>query len=340
MRRAQGDADVAKEDNQMTESFEALRVANPRTKPAFPPAVEAVAHSIRTLLAEEGAGAAKRQALRPGRPGRVVGVSAAGVALAAAAAAAVFLTIGSNGVTPSVGVEDAAAAVKQAATVTAAAAEESGTAVVQMTLNGDPWAGETMEWNGADLSVVNNLRDRDGKVGAEWRVVDGMMYTLTPDGWAEMGHPSSIDPDSGTTPAETLAAVREDVGGTTLTRIVDGMVGLTAEEHADGSTIYRGTVAAGLVARETGFKDGEKLRVLPFGYVANDAADPATPLDTAVTVGADGVIREIAVTWGAGDSAWTYTVAYSKLGETPAPVAPENPRPLREMMPGETAGRG
>jgi hypothetical protein len=46
-------------------------------------------------------------------------------------------------------------------------------------------------------------------------------------------------------------------------------------------------------------------------------------LDAAVTVGADGVVREIAVTWGASASAWTYTVTYADLGATPPPAAPE-----------------
>jgi len=50
------------------------------------------------------------------------------------------------------------------------------------------------------------------------------------------------------------------------------------------------------------------IPVLPFGYVAHDAAaDPAAPLDAAVTVG-----------------------AYSRLGATPALVAPANARSLVE----------
>ena len=69
--------------------------------------------------------------------------------------------------------------------------------------------------------------------------------------------------------------------------------------------------------------------MLPFGYVANDeAADPAARLEAAVTVGADGIVREIAVKWGTSASAWTYRVTYSKLGATPAPVAPANARSL------------
>ena len=131
--------------------------------------------------------------------------------------------------------------------------------------------------------------------------------------------------------------MREDVGGATLRRITGGMTGLTTRELADGSTVYSGTVAAGLIARETGFKEGRPLRVLPFGYVAHDeAADPAAPLDVAVTVGPDGIVREIAVTWGTSASAWTYTVAYSDLGATPAPVAPAKARDLlKERMPAE-----
>jgi hypothetical protein len=48
----------------------------------------------------------------------------------------------------------------------------------------------------------------------------------------------------------------------------------------------------------------------------------------ALTVGTDGIIREVAVTWGTSASAWTNTVTYSRLGETPPPVAPANARDL------------
>ena len=158
-----------------------------------------------------------------------------------------------------------------------------------------------------------------------------MMYGIDPeDGrWVELGSPESIDPDSGTTPAEYLAATREDVGGATLRRLTDAMTGLATAQLEDGSTVYSGSVAAGLVARESGFKEGEAIRVLPFGYVAHgDAADPAAAVDVALTVGADGVVRELAVTW----PGWTYAVSYSGLGSTAAPEAPENARPLRRAV--------
>ncbi len=57
-----------------------------------------------------------------------------------------------------------------------------------------------------------------------------------------------------------------------------------------------------MVARETGFKEGEAIRVFPFGYVAHgEAANPTALLASGLTVGADGVVREIAVSWGRWD---------------------------------------
>ena len=251
---------------------------------------------------------------------RFVGVStAAGVALAAAAVTA-FLTIGSSGTGP--GPANAAAAVRKAVTVTAASAERSGTAVVTITHGGGTWATKTVRWNGDDVEIDGDATPRS------LLVVDGMMYAPDPEGpgWIELGPPQSIDPGSGTTPAEYLAAVREDVGGVTLRRITDGMRGLTSASLDDGSTVYRGTVASGLIARESGFKEGHAIRVLPFGYVAHDeAADASSQLDTSITVGVGGAISVIAVSWGT----WRYTVTYSGLGSTPAPVAPPHAKPLR-----------
>jgi hypothetical protein len=124
-----------------------------------------------------------------------------------------------------------------------------------------------------------------------------------------------------------LSAAREDFGGATLRRITSGMTGLTTKTLAGGSTVYSGAVPARLAAPETGFKDGQVLRVLPFGYVANgEAADATAPLDTTVAVAPDGIVRELAVKWGT----WTYTVAYTRLGEAAAVRPPANAIPMRE----------
>jgi hypothetical protein len=311
-----------------SQSLEALRRANPRREASFDEAVDAAAAEVRAWI--ETAVAADRplgHRLRPRR--RLVGLSAAGIALAAAAAVAVFLTVGSSGVTP--GVENAAAAIKKAAMLTATSADQSGSATVRTTHDGQLWAHKTVRWNGDDLEISDESPGGPSS-GLPLLVVNGMMYGHDPDheGWVEVGPVSSIDPGSGTTPTDILAAVREDMGGATLRRITGAMTaaGLTTTNHSDGSTVYSGKVAAGQIARETGFKEGRAIRVFPFGYVAHDAAaDPASLLDTAVIVGADGVIREIAVTWGT----WTYTVTYSQLGSTPALVAPANAKSLQDL---------
>jgi hypothetical protein len=301
----------------MSASLEALRAASPRASADFPQWVEAAGNAVQRAILT-----AAVTASRPRRRRRLLRVSAAGASLATVAVAAVLLTVGSFG--GGQGVENAAAAVGKAARTTASSAELSGTAVVRITQGGQPWAGTTIEWHGDDLVVARGDE-------RELRVVDGTLYGVDPErpgGWLELGDPKSIDPDSGTTPDEYLAFVREDVGGTTLRRITAAMTGLTTDSQADGSTVYRGTVAAGAIARETGFKQGQMLRVLPFGYVAHDeAADPGAPLDVALTVDAGGVVNAIVVRWGS----WAYKVTYDHLGSTPAPAAPANARSLLDL---------
>jgi hypothetical protein len=302
-----------------SESIHALRRANPRTKDGFAERVGVVTEAVHAQIAARAAAGvsarnpkARRQRLRV--------LSGAVVALATATAAAVVLTVGSTGGGP--GVEDAAAAIRKATTVTAASADRSGVALVRMTHNAEPWAEKTIRWNGSDVEITGDTTP------SKLLVVDGVMYAQDLDGsWLSLGSPKSIDPGTGTTPDEHLAAVREDIGGATLRRITEATNGLTTRHLSDGSTVYRGTVAAGLIARESGFKEGRPIRVLPFGYVAHDeAADPTAPLNVAVTVAADGIVSKVTVTWGSS-SKWTYTVTYSDLGTTPAPVAPANARP-------------
>jgi hypothetical protein len=299
----------------MSESIDALQRATPRPSAE---SVEAVAGLVRTRTA-----GTRPAAPRP-RGRRLVPISAAAAAAAGLAAMAIVLAVGSRGA------ESAAAAVRKAATLSAASAERSGTAVVRLTHNGDLWAGTTIRWHGDDLSVSSDAPTRLGKVGSKLLTVGGTVYGIEPEhgGWVAMGSPKNIDPDSGTTPAEYLAAVRDDVGGATLKRITGAMTSPTTRRLADGSTVYSGVVKAGVITRETGFKEGHVIRVLPFGFVANgEAADPGSPLETSVTVGADGIVRGIAVTW----STWSYTVAYEKLGSSPAIVAPENAPSLEQL---------
>jgi hypothetical protein len=314
-------------------SIQALRRANPRAKAGFADSVAATAETLHARIAATG----HATPLAGGRltPRRLVRASTVGTLVAAAAAVAVVLAVGLPGAGPDVA--NGAAAVRKAATVTAAAAERSGTADVRITHHGELWAGTAVRWHDGDLAVARIDRSRAGKAGSKLLVVDGTLYASGPAGagWVVLGNPENIDPGSGTTPEEYLATVREDTGGATLRRITDAMTGLTTRQLGDGSTVYRGAVAAGLIARESGFKEGRSIRVLPFGFVAHDeAADPAAPLAVALTIGADGIVRELAVIWGASASPWSYSVTYSGLGATQALVAPTNARPLRDTVRG------
>jgi hypothetical protein len=318
-----------------SDSIRALRRANPRGRAGFTRAVEMAAEEVRVAIATETARAASPQRLEA-RHRRARRFAAAGAVAVAAGAA--LLTMGS--IDGGTGVESATAAVERAATATAASAERSGTAEIVMTHNAELWAQKTVRWNGGDIAITEESPNRFGRKGRGLRVVDGMLYGPDHDGaWIELGNPASIDPDSGTTPDEHLVAVREDILGVTLRRITGDVNGLASAPLADGSTVYRGTVAAGLIARETGFKEGEAIRVLPFGYVANDATHASAPLDVSVTVGADGLVRSIAASWGTAASAWTYTVTYSELGATPPIVAPANARPFPDRTPAEPPRR-
>lgn len=318
-----------------SQSFAALRRANPRRQPSFDEAVDAAAAEVRLRL-EAAVTADRPQGRRPRPRRRVLGVSTAGIALAAAAALAVFFTLGSSGVTP--GVQNAAAAIKNAASLTASSADQSGSATVRMTHDGQLWTQKSVHWNGDDIEI-SDQSPGGASSGLPLLVVNGLMYSHDPccTGWVEIGPVSSIDPGTGTTPTEILAAVREDMGGATLRRLTDAMTtgGLATTKQSDGSTIYSGKVAAGQIAIEAGFKEGQAIRVFPFGYVAHDAAaDPASLVDTALTVGPDDIIRQIVVNWGT----WTYTVTYSDLGSAPALVAPANAKSLREQRTITTQG--
>ena len=243
-----------------SESFEALRRSNPRSTAGFAQSVDAVRAQI--AITE----AAPRQPARRQRAG-LVRLAAVGVALTVAVGVAA-VTVRSPGGRP--GVEDAAAEVRKAATVTTSAAERSGTAAVRITHDGELWAGSTIRWHDGDLSVSRDAPDRRGRAGAHLLLVGGTLYGLEEGHWVIFGDPGSIDPGSGTTPDEYVAAVREDVGGMTLRRIAGRVTGLTVSRPGNGSTVYQGKIAAGVIARETGFKEGEAIRVLPFGYVDHD----------------------------------------------------------------------
>jgi hypothetical protein len=314
-----------------TDSLDALRRANPRHKPDFTRMATDLTRGA--CDPRDPAGRVSRDRVPRSRrssalwPAIGVPAAAALTVVVVAAVLAVGSPVGSPAVSP-------AAAIQHAATVSAQAAEQSGTVSIHMTRDGAQWAAKTVRWNGSDISITNDDPSRPGR--GDVMVVDGTLYGPDPTvagGWLELGSPASIDPDSGTTPDEYLAAVREDAGGDTFRRITEAMTDLTTTGTDDGSTVYRGTVPAGVLARESDTKEGAPIRVLPYGYVAHDDAhNPDAPVDVSITVRRDNTIAEIHATWG-GASAWTYRLSFSALGSTPPPVAPEDARPPRCVDP-------
>ena len=291
-----------------TDSLEALRQANPRRNPEFADWANRLGLPLQPT---------RRRRIWP-----AIGIPAA------ATVVAVVVTLVAVG--PSVGPLSVsqAEAMQQAVAVSASAAEQSGTVEVRITQDGDPWVTKTLRWNGTDLQITNDDSSSVGR--GDLLVVDGVMYAPNPevaDQWIELGPPESVDPDSGTTPDEYLAAIGEDVGGVTMQRITGEMTGLTTTVAEDGTTVYLGQVPAGALARETGVKEGEMLRVLPYGYVAHDeAADPDSLIDVSITVGTDGTIENIHATWG-GESSWSYLLTFSDLGATAPLEKPTNVEP-------------
>lgn len=310
----------------LTDSLDALRSANPRRRPGFAEMATDLTRSTKRLARLDTTEPARGRAADSGRPFRrwpVIGIPAAATVIAVVVSlVAIGSPVGPLTVSP-------AAAMRQAVTASADAAEQSGTVEIEITQDGVLWAAKTVRWNGSDLAMTTNDPTRAGR--GDLLVVDGTMYAPDPevvDGWLELGSPASVDPDSGTTPDEYLTAVREDAGGTTFGRITAEMTDLTTSQRADGTTVYHGRVPAGALARETGIKDGQELRVLPYGYVAHDDADnPATLIDVSIAVHADGTIGEIHATWG-GDASWSYRLTFRDLGSTPAPEKPSNAQPL------------
>jgi hypothetical protein len=152
----------------MSESLHALRKANPRVKSGFDEVVDSVGTTVRERIAKLPA----EPTLEPRR--RLGRLSLAGAALIVVGAVVALSTVGSpHG---GRGVENAAAAVKKAATLTSASAEHAGVAVVRITHDDQTWAGATIRWHGDDLSVKQDTPGRQGRAGSALVVVRGTMY--------------------------------------------------------------------------------------------------------------------------------------------------------------------
>jgi hypothetical protein len=297
-----------------SESLRALRRVNPRSRPGFNESIEEY-DALRTQIAST-AYVAPRRFSPIVRKHRLIGVSIAGALLSTAAvlAAVVMLSGGST--------ESAYAAANKAVTATAASAIDSGTIVTQLSRGGDTVSTETTHWNGSDISMKTVF----GTATSELRLVDRDSYGLRSDGrWTH------FDADSTRLPAflkEMLASARVDVAGTTVHNIIDATGGLEQTENADGSTAYSGTanadasIGSAIVAIDPTNGSVLGLATRAIRTIAN-AKGRSTVVSVQLTVGSDGLIRSLRVSFESGGESWLQTSDYSQLGSTPAIEAPD-----------------
>ena len=296
-----------------SESLEDLRRANPRNQPGFaelvdeyePLKAQIVATPIAAPRRSKPRRLPRRRLIR-----RLIGVSMAGAALTVAAMlGGVFLSGGST--------DSAYAAAKKAVAVTSANAVNSGTIVTRLSRDGATVATETTSWNGSDISLKNVF-----DTASELRLVGQDSYELRSDGrWTHydasaLGLPAFLK--------EMLASARVDVAGTTVRNIIDATSGLEQTENADGSTTYSGTANAdasiGVVIDTT---TGSVLALVTRAIrpIAN-AKDRSTVVSVQLTVGSDGLISSLRVSFQS-DGSWAQTSDYSELGSTAAITAPD-----------------
>ena len=293
-----------------SESLEDLRRANPRNQPGFAELVDEY-EPLKAQIVATPIAAPRRSKPRRLPRRRLIGVSMAVAALTVAAMlGGVFLSGGST--------DSAYAAAKKAVAVTSANAVNSGTIVTRLSRDGATVATETTSWNGSDISLKTVLY-----TASELRLVGQDSYGLRPDGrWTHydasaLGLPAFLK--------EMLASARVDVAGTTVRNIIDATSGLEQTENADGSTTYSGTANAdasiGVVIDTT---TGSVLALVTRAIrpIAN-AKDRSTVVSVQLTVGSDGLISSLRVSFQSDGKSWVQTSDYSQLGSTPAINAPD-----------------
>jgi hypothetical protein len=251
-------------------------------------------------------------------------------AVVAAATAAVVLGLIVSAASPSA----ASAAARRALAATAAA--PSGTLTATVLHAGDTQTVEGASWNGNDIAY-----SPEGGPVPRLLLIGGGMYVQTSDGsWWHYANASDVGPK----PLGGLAQLAQDtIAGTTPQQILALAAGVQQTEQPDGSTIYTGTIPASSLnpATVTGndaitsmILGAQKRTDIMSGAGPNQGGTPgAGPsyLQLQMSVGAEGLVKQVSVTFqqpstgsSAADGTYTWSVTYSKLGNTPAITPPAN----------------
>jgi hypothetical protein len=256
------------------------------------------------------------------------------LAVVAAATAAVVLGLTLATASPS----SAYASARKALAATTAAS--SGTITGTVTHDGSTYTLDTTQWNGSSIAVTRGDRSELGPNQA-LELIDGGAYVEQQDGtWLHYGSESGVGPKVG--PQFELA--HNNVAGNTADQILSLATGLTDTSQPDGTTLYKGTIPNLNADPGEAPTDDTILRIVTDLRTGSNApAGFHDGLQFQMAVGADGLVRQISLTYrqqDAGsttsDGTYTWTVTYSQLGSTPpiTPPASSTPTPPVIWSPG------
>jgi hypothetical protein len=357
----------------MADAFRALKDANPRKDPRFdssPGELDALRDRVVASDPLASAGA-------PRPAGRTRALRLAGLAASAVVVAGIVTAFAMSAPTPTgrpiVGtptIQSAYAAVAKAVTDTAAAAKSGTiktTTIAKWPERPNPTYGKTspedlgrkqpktpepkilpaselridttFAWHGDDASLQVTS---DGKPHDTLYV--GGKYYEQYEAYAPGEKPNPGDPQWMHYPLEEqgqmfddpqawVDGVRGDVQGTGLRRLLTATKDLKQTTNADGSKTFSGTAPASAIR-------DEQTGVSGLPYVSGPLLkvhDLSTPVALTVTVGDDGLIREVRTSYKSDGADWTYVSTYSDLGASPA-IAGPGPGTVKEWDP--SMGKG
>jgi hypothetical protein len=251
------------------------------------------------------------------------------LAVLAAATAAVVLGLTVSAASPS----SASAAARRALAATAAA--PSGTLATTVLHGGVTDTVDAARWNGSDIAFSPGF----GPI-PQILLIAGGMYVQTSDGtWLHYANASDIAPK----PIGGLVGLAQDtIAGVGAQQILALATNVQKTAQQDGTTVYTGTIPSGNLdpalvpgndAITSMILGAQKRTDMMFGAPKGNEHPGASccqnDLQLQMNVGADGLVRQVSVTFqqqgtgsAAADGNYTWSVTYSQLGSTPPITAP------------------
>lgn len=266
----------------------------------------------------------------------LISLSAAAAAALVAAAVVVGLTL--TAASP----PSAYATARKALAATAAAS--SGTITGTVSHDGSSYTLDTTQWNGDSIAVTRGDKSEFGP-GLALMLIGGAAYVEQADGtWLHYSSESGVGPKLG--PMVQLA--HDNVAGNAADQILSLATGLRQSSQPDGTTLYTGTIPNLNTDPGGAPTDDTILRIITNLRTGNDAIGPHkwfapagfhNGLQLQMTVGPDGLVRQISLTYqqqdtgsATSDGNYTWTVTYSQLRNTPPITAPATSTPTPPVI--------